>query len=57
MIVANDRAQVASEPENKPRGMKTGAAMIIGTGPAGLTATLELERRSLIRPIVIAPTP
>ena len=33
--------------------MKTGTAIIIGAGPAGLTAALELERRSAIKPIVI----
>ena len=33
--------------------MKTGTAIIIGAGPAGLTAALELQRRSGIRPILI----
>lgn len=33
--------------------MKTGTAIIIGAGPAGLTAALEFERRSAIKPIVI----
>lgn len=33
--------------------MKTGTAIIIGAGPAGLTAALELERRSAIKPIVV----
>jgi protoporphyrinogen oxidase len=33
--------------------MKQGAAIIIGAGPAGLTAALELERRSGIKPIVL----
>ena len=33
--------------------MKQGVAIIIGAGPAGLTAALELQRRSAIRPIVL----
>jgi protoporphyrinogen oxidase len=33
--------------------MKSGTAIIIGAGPAGLTAALELQRRSGIRPILI----
>ncbi len=33
--------------------MKHGTAIIIGAGPAGLTAALELERRSGIKPILI----
>jgi protoporphyrinogen oxidase len=33
--------------------MKQGTAIIIGAGPAGLTAAIELERRSAIKPIVI----
>jgi len=33
--------------------MKSGTAIIIGAGPAGLTAALELQRRSNIKPIVI----
>ena len=33
--------------------MKQGTAVIIGAGPAGLTAALELQRHSQIRPIVI----
>ncbi len=33
--------------------MKQGTAIIIGAGPAGLTAALELQRRSQSKPIVI----
>src|ERR1035437_8948162 len=33
--------------------MKQGIAVIIGAGPAGLTAAIELQRRSAITPIVI----
>ncbi len=33
--------------------MKHGTAIIIGAGPAGLTAAIELQRRSEIKPIVI----
>jgi protoporphyrinogen oxidase len=33
--------------------MKQGIAVIIGAGPAGLTAALELQRRSAIRPIIV----
>jgi protoporphyrinogen oxidase len=33
--------------------MKHGTAIIIGAGPAGLTAAIELQRRSGIRPILI----
>ncbi|HEX4321959.1 MAG TPA: NAD(P)/FAD-dependent oxidoreductase [Acidobacteriaceae bacterium] len=33
--------------------MKTGKAIIIGAGPAGLTAALEFQRQSNIQPIVI----
>ena len=33
--------------------MKQGKAIIIGAGPAGLTAAIELQRRSGIKPIVI----
>jgi protoporphyrinogen oxidase len=33
--------------------MKQGAAIIIGAGPAGLTAALELERRSGVKPILV----
>ena len=57
MTLASDRVEVHSEPQNKPRGMKTGTAILIGAGPAGLAAALELERRSAVRPIVTAPTP
>ena len=32
---------------------KQGTAVIIGAGPAGLTAALELQRRSGIRPVII----
>ena len=33
--------------------MKQGTAIIIGAGPAGLTAALELQRRSAIKPIIL----
>ena len=33
--------------------MKQGTAIIIGAGPAGLTAALELQRHSQIKPIVL----
>src|SRR5580698_10012119 len=33
--------------------MKHGTAIIIGAGPAGLTAAMELIRNSCIKPIVI----
>jgi protoporphyrinogen oxidase len=33
--------------------MKQGTAIIIGAGPAGLTAAIELQRNSAIKPIVI----
>jgi len=33
--------------------MKQGRAIIIGAGPAGLTAAIELQRRSSIKPILI----
>jgi protoporphyrinogen oxidase len=33
--------------------MKLGTAIIIGAGPAGLTAAIELQRRSGIKPIVL----
>ena len=33
--------------------MKEGTAIIIGAGPAGLTAALELQRHSGIKPILI----
>src|ERR1035441_3694326 len=33
--------------------MKQGTAIIIGAGPAGLTAALELQRHSGIKPIVL----
>jgi len=33
--------------------MKQGTAIIIGAGPAGLTAAIELQRRSGIRPILL----
>src|SRR5271163_3776099 len=33
--------------------MKQGTAIIIGAGPAGLTAAIELQRHSDIKPIVI----
>ena len=34
-------------------GVKRGSAIIIGAGPAGLTAAIELQRRSEIKPVVI----
>ncbi len=34
-------------------GMKEGSAIIVGAGPAGLTAAIELQRQSRIKPIVI----
>jgi len=36
--------------------MKQGTAIIIGAGPAGLTAAIELQRTSGIRPIVLEAT-
>ncbi len=33
--------------------MKQGRAIIIGAGPAGLTAAIELQRRTEIKPIVV----
>ena len=33
--------------------MKSGTAIIIGAGPAGLTAALELQRQTGIKPILI----
>jgi protoporphyrinogen oxidase len=33
--------------------MKQGTAIIIGAGPAGLTAAIELQRQSGIKPILI----
>ncbi len=33
--------------------MKEGSAIIVGAGPAGLTAAIELQRQSRIKPIVI----
>ena len=33
--------------------MKQGTAIIIGAGPAGLTAAIELQRHTEIKPIVI----
>ena len=33
--------------------MKQGTAIIIGAGPAGLTAAIELQRQSGIKPIVL----
>jgi protoporphyrinogen oxidase len=41
-----------AEKEKKYR-MKQGTAIIIGAGPAGLTAAIELQRTSEIKPIVI----
>ena len=39
--------------EDSQHRMKTGSAIIIGAGPAGLTAAIELQRNSQIKPIVI----
>src|ERR1039457_4146370 len=36
--------------------MNEGTAVIIGAGPAGLTAAFELQRRTGIRPVVIEAT-
>jgi protoporphyrinogen oxidase len=36
-----------------PKSPKEGTAVIIGAGPAGLTAALELQRRSGIRPVIL----
>jgi protoporphyrinogen oxidase len=36
-----------------PKERKSGTAVIIGAGPAGLTAALELQRHSNIKPILI----
>ena len=36
--------------------MSQGTAVIIGAGPAGLTAAFELQRRTGIRPVVIEAT-
>ena len=36
--------------------MNQGTAVIIGAGPAGLTAAFELQRRTGIRPVVIEAT-
>ena len=33
--------------------MKQGTAIIIGAGPAGLTAAIELQRQSGIKPILV----
>ena len=33
--------------------MKDGTAIIIGAGPAGLTAAIELQRNSSIKPVLI----
>jgi len=33
--------------------MKQGTAIIVGAGPAGLTAAIELQRQSGIKPILI----
>src|SRR3984957_5397870 len=38
---------------NPPSNLKQGTAIIIGAGPAGLTAAIELQRNSAIRPILI----
>jgi protoporphyrinogen oxidase len=36
-----------------PKSSKEGTAIIIGAGPAGLTAALELQRQSGIRPVIL----
>lgn len=36
--------------------MKSGTAIIIGAGPAGLTAAFELQRQTGIKPIVLEAT-
>ncbi len=36
-----------------PKSSKQGTAIIIGAGPAGLTAALELQRRTGIRPVIL----
>ena len=38
---------------NPPSDRKQGSAVVIGAGPAGLTAAIELQRNSAIRPILI----
>jgi len=48
LTLTNDKAQVDSEPEIKPRRLKTSTAIVIGAGLAELTAALELERRSAV---------
>ena len=46
-------ALVDTHLEMRSEDMKQGTAIIIGAGPAGLTAAIELQRRSSIKPIVI----
>jgi monoamine oxidase len=41
------------EPKHEAHSMKQGTAIIIGAGPAGLTAAIELQRQSGIKPILI----
>lgn len=41
---------------DRPEEPMQGTAILIGAGPAGLTAALELERRSQIHPVVIEAT-
>jgi protoporphyrinogen oxidase len=44
---------IQTSTENKHSRMKEGTAVIIGAGPAGLTAALELQRHSRIKPILL----
>jgi protoporphyrinogen oxidase len=48
-----DTSEVSNE---STRRMKQGTAIIIGAGPAGLTAAIEFQRHSGIKPIVIEAT-
>jgi protoporphyrinogen oxidase len=43
---------VAQTPEPESH-LKQGTAIIIGAGPAGLTAALELQRRSGVKPVLV----
>jgi len=55
LVVSEIRAQkqCASQRLRKPENRMTKKAVIIGAGPAGLTAAIELLRRTEITPIVI----